>query len=64
MVRRCLPGSNLGWRAHCSHLNQVCIKLNSKPSYVRLPEGRKEKHEDYGPYSIEEWHKRHKVFAE
>jgi len=36
---------------------QVCIKLNSKPSYVRLPEGNKQVYQDYGPDSLEDWHK-------
>ncbi|KAF8891960.1 Mss4-like protein [Gymnopilus junonius] len=42
----------------------VCVKLNSKPSYVRLPEGRKQTYEDYGELSLEEWHKKHKLFKE
>jgi len=41
----------------------VCIKLNSKPTYVRLPEGKKETYQDYGPYSLEEWHKKNKEFV-
>ncbi|KAK0187262.1 Mss4-like protein [Armillaria mellea] len=35
----------------------VCIKMNSKPDYVRLPEGDKEIYDDHGPLSLEEWHK-------
>jgi hypothetical protein len=35
----------------------VVVKMNSKPDYIRLPEGKKELFEDYGPESIEEWHK-------
>jgi len=41
---------------------QVIVKNNSKPEYVRLPEGKKEVYEDYGNFSIEEWHKKHSVF--
>jgi hypothetical protein len=43
---------------------QTCVKLNSKPDYVRLPEGKKEVHEDYGNDSIEGWHKKHGFFKE
>ncbi|PFH47915.1 hypothetical protein AMATHDRAFT_66545 [Amanita thiersii Skay4041] len=41
----------------------VCIKLDSKPAYVRLPEGDKEVYEDYGPDTLEEWHKKNKLFV-
>jgi hypothetical protein len=41
----------------------VCAKANSKPDWVRWPEGKKSVHEDYGEASIEEWHKKHKVFV-
>ena len=44
-------------------LIQVVVKANSKPAYVRLPEGKKEVYEDYGPDSIEEWHKKHKLYT-
>ncbi|TFY54522.1 hypothetical protein EVG20_g9671 [Dentipellis fragilis] len=37
----------------------VIVRNDSKPAYVRLPEGEKEVHEVYGPFSIEEWHKKH-----
>ncbi|KAA1474695.1 hypothetical protein DENSPDRAFT_841319 [Dentipellis sp. KUC8613] len=37
----------------------VIVRNDSKPAYVRLPEGDKEVHEVYGPFSIEEWHKKH-----
>ncbi|KAE9397796.1 hypothetical protein BT96DRAFT_921242 [Gymnopus androsaceus JB14] len=42
----------------------VCVKLDSKPEYVRLPEGKKETYTNYGNYSIEEWHKKNNVFVE
>ena len=42
----------------------VCVKGNSKPKWVRWPEGQKEVHEDFGEYSIEEWHKKHGVYVE
>ncbi|KAG6852654.1 hypothetical protein C0991_010167 [Blastosporella zonata] len=42
----------------------TCIKLDSKPAYVRLPEGKKKEYEEYGPESLEEWHKNHKEFVE
>lgn len=41
----------------------VCIKLDSKPAHVRLPEGKKETYQDYGPYSLEEWHKMNQKFV-
>ncbi|KAF9464089.1 Mss4-like protein [Collybia nuda] len=41
----------------------VCIKLDSKPAYVRLPEGEKELYDDYGPDSLEAWHKTNKVYV-
>ncbi|KAJ2914715.1 hypothetical protein MD484_g5708, partial [Candolleomyces efflorescens] len=40
----------------------VCIKLNSKPAYVRLPEGKKVTYEDYGPESLESWHKKNNLY--
>ncbi|KAF9078555.1 Mss4-like protein [Rhodocollybia butyracea] len=42
----------------------VCVKLDSKPQYVRLPEGKKETYDNYGPHSIEEWHKANNMFVE
>ncbi|KAG6907232.1 hypothetical protein DXG01_009807 [Tephrocybe rancida] len=41
----------------------VCAKLNSKPAYVRLPEGNKETYDDFGPESLESWHKKNKEFV-
>jgi len=41
---------------------KVCIMLNSKPSYVRLPEGNKEVYDEYGPETLESWHKKHHKF--
>lgn len=42
----------------------VCVKLDSKPGYVRLPEGKKEVYDNYGPESIETWHKKHGLYKE
>lgn len=42
----------------------VCVKADSKPDYVRLPEGKKVVHENYGTESIEGWHKKHGFFKE
>lgn len=42
---------------------QIVVKANSKPAYVRLPEGKKEVYEDYGPDSIEGWHRKHKLYT-
>ncbi|TFK33602.1 Mss4-like protein [Crucibulum laeve] len=42
----------------------VCLKLNSKPEYVRLPEGDKKLYRDYPSESIEEWHKKHHKYKE
>jgi len=42
----------------------VCVKGNSKPDWVRWPEGKKSIHEDYGENSIEEWHKKHGTYVE
>jgi hypothetical protein len=43
---------------------QVCIKLNSKPGYVCLPEGDKQVYQDYGPNSLEDWHKKNGLYEE
>ncbi|KAF9046218.1 Mss4-like protein [Panaeolus papilionaceus] len=40
----------------------VCIKLDSKPDYVRLPEGDKKTYQNYGPDSLEAWHKAHGLY--
>ncbi|KAK0457593.1 Mss4-like protein [Desarmillaria tabescens] len=42
--------------------SMVCIEHNSKPDWVRLPEGEKEIYEEYGPLSLEEWHKKHNLY--
>ncbi|KAF7768334.1 hypothetical protein Agabi119p4_7577 [Agaricus bisporus var. burnettii] len=42
----------------------VCIKLDSKPDYVRLPEGEKEQYDDYGELSLEEWHRKAGLYME
>jgi len=38
--------------------------LQSKPSYVRLPQGKAELYDEYPDLSIEEWHKKHGSFVE
>ncbi|KAJ7342970.1 Mss4-like protein [Mycena albidolilacea] len=42
----------------------VCVKVDSKPDYVRLPEGPKEVYEKYGSESLESWHKKNGFFVE
>ncbi|KAI9674794.1 MAG: hypothetical protein M1817_001698 [Caeruleum heppii] len=42
----------------------VCVKANSKPDWVRLPEGKKSVHQDYGEDSIEGWHKKHGFYVD
>ncbi|KAH7925134.1 hypothetical protein BV22DRAFT_1195386 [Leucogyrophana mollusca] len=42
----------------------VVAMTDSKPAYVRLPEGKKSVHEIYGEDSIEGWHKKHGKFIE
>ncbi|KAF8625927.1 hypothetical protein AX17_006653 [Amanita inopinata Kibby_2008] len=42
----------------------VCLRLDSKPAYVRLPEGKKEVYEKYKGLSIESWHKEHKLYVD
>ncbi|KAF8311401.1 hypothetical protein DL93DRAFT_1484603 [Clavulina sp. PMI_390] len=42
----------------------VVVRLDSKPEYVRLPEGEKELYQVYGPLSLEEWHKAAGAFPE
>ncbi|CAD6446679.1 69704f58-3d86-432e-a04b-dbbf46f1ec84-CDS [Sclerotinia trifoliorum] len=42
----------------------VCVKGDSKPEYVRWPEGKKKVYEGYGDFSIEEWHKKNGLFVE
>lgn len=44
--------------------SKTVIKLNSKPEWVRLPEGDKEIYEDYGSLSLAEWHKKAGVYVE
>ncbi|KAF8440046.1 Mss4-like protein [Boletus edulis BED1] len=41
----------------------VVVVTNSKPDYVRLPEGPKHVYKRYGRDSIEEWHKKHDKFV-
>ncbi|KAI9644705.1 hypothetical protein NHQ30_006731 [Ciborinia camelliae] len=42
----------------------VCVKVDSKPEYVRWPEGKKKIYEGYGEFSIEGWHKEKGVWIE
>ncbi|KAK2755894.1 hypothetical protein FQN54_005690 [Arachnomyces sp. PD_36] len=43
----------------------VCVKGDSKPKWVRWPEGEKKVHQGFGSDgSIEEWHKRKGVWVE
>ncbi|KAI9762694.1 MAG: hypothetical protein M4579_000312 [Chaenotheca gracillima] len=42
----------------------ICVKANSKPDWVRWPEGKKHVYQNYGPDSIEGWHKKHGQFVE
>jgi hypothetical protein len=41
-----------------------CCLGDSKPDWVRWPEGKKTVYPHYGNHSIEEWHKKHGVFVE
>ncbi|KAG6369737.1 Mss4-like protein [Boletus reticuloceps] len=43
--------------------DMVVVVTNSKPDYVRLPEGPKHVYRRYGQDSIEEWHKKHDKFV-
>lgn len=40
----------------------VCIMDEFRPSWVRLPEGKKSVHQQYGEDSLEGWHKKNDVF--
>lgn len=40
----------------------VCVMGDSKPAWVRWPEGKKSTHELYGEDSLEGWHKKNKLF--
>jgi len=42
----------------------ICVKADSRPSYVRLPEGDKKIFKDYGPDSLEGWHKKHRLYKD
>ncbi|KAL4888078.1 Mss4-like protein [Aspergillus ambiguus] len=41
-----------------------CIMEDSKPAWVRWPEGKKQVHKVYGGDSLEGWHKKHELFIE
>lgn len=43
---------------------QVVVMMNSKPPYVRLPEGKKHVYQEYPPDSLEGWHKKHNLYVE
>ncbi|KAH8808404.1 DUF636 domain protein [Xylogone sp. PMI_703] len=40
----------------------VCVEGDSKPDWVRWPEGKKQVHQNFGTDSIEGWHKKHNLF--
>lgn len=42
----------------------VCIMAHSKPAWARWPEGKKVVHEEYGDETLEEWHKKHRVYVD
>jgi hypothetical protein len=42
----------------------VCVRGDSKPKYVRWPEGKKEVQDGFGEESIESWHKKHGFWVE
>jgi len=42
----------------------VCVKANSKPEWVRWPEGKKSVHQDFGEDSLEGWHKKRGLYVE
>ena len=42
----------------------VCVLANSKPAWVRWPEGEKSVHNVYGEDSLEGWHKKNGEFVE
>lgn len=42
----------------------VCVRGDSKPEYVRWPEGKKEVHDVFGEHSIEGWHKKHGLYVD
>ena len=42
----------------------VCLMAESKPEYVRWPEGKKKVFEKYPKESLEEWHRREGKFVE
>ncbi|KAI0026996.1 Mss4-like protein [Vararia minispora EC-137] len=45
-------------------LEMTCVLLDSKPKWVRLPEGPKKLYKHYGDHSLEEWHKTHGEWVE
>lgn len=65
MVRmRCSVSLIQSYLISPSFATQVCLKLDSKPAHVRLPEGDKEVFDDYPALSLEEWHKKNGVWVD
>ncbi|KIK56350.1 hypothetical protein GYMLUDRAFT_47120 [Collybiopsis luxurians FD-317 M1] len=44
--------------------SMVIVRADSKPEWVRLPEGKKQVNQVYGSDSIEGWHKKHNLWVE
>ncbi|KAE9397797.1 hypothetical protein BT96DRAFT_995499 [Gymnopus androsaceus JB14] len=44
--------------------SMVVVRADSKPDYVRLPEGKKDVYAVYGTDSIEGWHKKNNLWVE
>lgn len=42
----------------------ICVRGDSKPDWVRWPEGKKKTYQAFGGDSIESWHKKHKVWVD
>ncbi|KIJ60233.1 hypothetical protein HYDPIDRAFT_117506 [Hydnomerulius pinastri MD-312] len=42
----------------------IVVKTDSKPDYVRLPEGPKKVYKRFGGDSLEDWHKKHGKYIE
>ena len=42
----------------------VCVRGDSKPAWVRWPEGKKSVHDAFGGDSIEGWHKKKGLWVE
>ncbi len=44
--------------------SMVCVRGDSKPAWVRWPEGPKSVHQAFGKESIEGWHRKHGQYVE